>query len=89
MIVNEGSKTTIANISKVIAGESYSFPNRQYNSPVFTYENGCCQKRVFNRIGKRNLEVSPVQWDHNYCRIFCKIENSSYQRIPEMDLFAS
>ena len=26
------------------------------------------QKQVFNRISKRNLEVSPTPWDHDNCR---------------------
>ena len=30
------------------------------------------QKQVFDRISKRNLEVSPTSWDHNYCRISSK-----------------
>ena len=31
------------------------------------------QKQVFNRISKRNLEVSPAPWDHNCCRISSKL----------------
>ena len=31
------------------------------------------QKQVFNRIRKRNLEVYPAPWDHNYCRISSKL----------------
>ena len=34
---------------------------------------GLGQKQVFNRITKRNLEVSLAPWYHNYCRISSKL----------------
>ena len=59
-IGNEGSKTSFASISQVFSNESYSFPNKQYNSLVLSCEDGENQKQVFNRISKKNLELSPA-----------------------------
>ena len=53
--------------------KAYSFPSRHYNSLVLSSEDGGNHKQVFNRISKRNLEVSPAPWDHNYCRIPSKL----------------
>ena len=49
-IRNEGSKTSFASISQAFSDESYSFPNRQYNSLVLPCEDGGNQKHVLNRI---------------------------------------
>ena len=72
-IGNGGSKTSFASISQAFSDKSYSFPNRQYNKLVLPSEDGMNQKQVFNRISKRNLEISPAPWDHNYCRISSKL----------------
>ena len=70
---NEGSKTSFASISQTFSDERYLFPNRQYNSLVSSCEDGGGnRKKVYNRINKRNLEVFPPPWDHNYCRISLK-----------------
>ena len=65
-IGNEGCKTTFASISQAFLNESFSFPNRQCNSLALSCEEGGNQKQVFNRISKRNWEVSPAPWHHNY-----------------------
>ena len=39
-IGNEGSKTSFAGIPQAFSDESYSFPNRQYNSLVLPCEDG-------------------------------------------------
>ena len=70
---NEGSKTSFASISQAFSDVSYSFSNRQYNSLVLSCEDGGNHKQVFNRISKRNLEISIAPWDHNYCRISSKL----------------
>ena len=57
-IGNKGSKTSFTSMSQAVSDESYSFPNRQYNSFALSCEDGGNQKQVFNRISKRNLEVS-------------------------------
>ena len=73
-IGNEGSKTSFASISQAFSDENYLFPNRQHSSLVLSCEDGGePKKQVLNRIGKRNLEVSPAPLDHNYCRISSKL----------------
>ena len=72
-IGNEASKTGFASISQAFSDESYSFPNRQYNSLVLSCEDGEINKQVFNKISKRNLEVSPAPWDHNHSLISSKL----------------
>ena len=56
-IGNEDSKTSFASISQAVSDESYSFPNRQYNSLVLSWggQNRENQKQVFNRIRKKYL----------------------------------
>ena len=81
-IGNEGSKTSVANISQAVSDESCSFPDRQDNSLVLSCEDRGWggggvgvwgQKQVFNRISKKKLEVFPTPWDHNYRRISSKL----------------
>ena len=36
------------------------------NTTALSCDNGGDQKQVFSRISKRNLEVSPAPWHHNY-----------------------
>ena len=45
------------------------------NTTILSYvvKMGRTKKQVFNRINKRNLEVSPAPWHHNYCRISSKL----------------
>ena len=63
-IGNEGSKTSVANISQAVSDESYSFPDRQDNSLVLSCEDRRWggggvgvwgQKQVFNRISKKKI----------------------------------
>ena len=48
-----------------------------YNTLALCYlvkmARGGDQKQVFDRISKRDLEVSPTSWDHNYRRIPSKL----------------
>ena len=69
----ETVKLALLSILQAFSDESYSFPNRQYNNLVLPCEDGGNQKQLFNRISKRNVEISPAPWDHNYRRISSKL----------------
>ena len=51
-IGNEGSKTSFVSISQAFSNESYSFPNRQYNSLVLSCEYGVHQKQCLIELAK-------------------------------------
>ena len=51
-IGNEGSKTSLANISQAFLNESYSFPNRQCSSLVLPCEDGETKNKYLIELAK-------------------------------------
>ena len=41
------------------------------------------QRQVFNRLSKRNLEVSLTPWNHSYCRTSLKLHESGGRLLVE------